>query len=173
MQKIVLVLGGARSGKSDYVLKAASFLNGKKAFLATAESLDNEMQVRIEKHKTERGKHWDTFEEPLHIASLLMKIKGDYDMILVDCLTLWLSNIVHANLDVEKEIEGLLSVLLSPSPSAIYLVSNEVGLGIVPETPLGREYRDHLGRLNRAVAETATDVVFMVAGIPIKIKSER
>jgi adenosylcobinamide kinase / adenosylcobinamide-phosphate guanylyltransferase len=173
MQKIVLVLGGARSGKSDYVLKAASSLNGKKAFLATAEPLDNEMQARIEKHKTERGKHWDTFEEPLHITSLLMKIKGDYDTILIDCLTLWLSNIVHANLDVEKEIEGLLSVLLSPSPAVIYMVSNEVGLGLVPETPLGREYRDHLGRLNCAVAEAATDVVFMVAGIPLKVKGEK
>ncbi len=170
MSKIVLVLGGARSGKSRYALDETSRIKGNKAFIATAQALDNEMGIRIEKHKQERGKNWDTFEEPLHIAPTIERIKGTYDVILVDCLTLWVSNIMHAGLLMEKEQERLVSALYLTPPPLVYLISNEVGLGLVPESPLGRAYRDHLGRLNQGIAKIATDVVLMVAGIPTKIK---
>jgi len=173
MQKITIVLGGARSGKSYYALKEASQIKGKKAFIATAEALDEEMRARIAKHKKERGNNWDTYEEPLHIATLIDKIKGTYDVILIDCLTLWVSNIMHIDLDITEEIEKLVSVISSVSSESLYIVSNEVGLGLVPDSPLGRAYRDNLGRLNRKVAQAATDVIFMVAGIPLKVKGDR
>jgi adenosylcobinamide kinase / adenosylcobinamide-phosphate guanylyltransferase len=170
MQKIVIILGGARSGKSYYALTEASYIKGKKAFIATAEGLDNEMQLRIENHKKERGRDWDTFEEPLHIAALINRIKGEYDVILIDCLTLWVSNIMHAGFDIVEEAGKLISAISAGSPAPLYIISNEVGLGLVPESPLGRAYRDNLGHVNRHVAQAASDVIFMVAGIPLKIK---
>lgn len=100
MQKITIVLGGARSGKSYYALTEASQIKGKKAFIATAEALDDEMHIRIENHKKERGSDWDTYEEPLHIAPIIDRIKGRYNVILLDCLTLWVSNIMHAQEDI-------------------------------------------------------------------------
>ena len=172
MSKIVLVLGGARSGKSGYALEQASGAQGRKAFIATAEALDDEIRLRIENHKQERGKEWDTFEEPLHIASVIESIKGKYDVALVDCLTLWVSNIMHAGLSLDEEINKLVSSISVSPPALLYIISNEVGLGLVPDSPLGRLYRDHLGRLNQKIARLATDVVFMVAGIPAKIKGE-
>ncbi|OPY72931.1 MAG: Bifunctional adenosylcobalamin biosynthesis protein CobP [Syntrophorhabdus sp. PtaU1.Bin058] len=170
MQKVVLVLGGARSGKSTYALNEASAINGKKAFIATAEILDDEMRVRVENHKHERGKDWDTYEEPLGIASVIEKIRDGYDVIIIDCLTLWVSNIMHAGSDVSVEIKRLVSVISVNHSSTIYIISNEVGLGLVPDIPIGREYRDILGRLNQEIASAATDVIFMVAGIPLIIK---
>jgi adenosylcobinamide kinase / adenosylcobinamide-phosphate guanylyltransferase len=171
MQKIVIVLGGARSGKSYYALAEASLIKGKKAFIATAEPLDDEMYIRIENHKKERGNDWDTYEEPLQIAPLISRIKGKYDAILIDCLTLWVSNIMHAGFDIAEETGKLVSAISTSSPAPIYIISNEVGLGLVPESPLGRSYRDNLGHVNRQVAQAASDVIFMVAGIPLKIKS--
>jgi len=171
MQKITIVLGGARSGKSYYALTEASRIKGKKAFVATAEALDDEMHIRIENHKKERGSDWDTYEEPLHIAPLIERIKGKYDVILLDCLTLWVSNIMHAGFDIAVETEKLISSISITPPAPLYIISNEVGLGLVPESPLGREYRDNLGHVNRLVAQAATDVIFMVAGIPLKVKA--
>lgn len=173
MQKIVLVLGGARSGKSYYALAEASQIKGKKAFIATAEALDDEMHIRIENHKKERGSDWDTYEEPLHIAPIINRVKGEYEVILLDCLTLWVSNIMHAGLDIADETGKLLSAISDYSPAPLYIISNEVGLGLVPESPLGREYRDNLGQINRQIAEAATDVIFMVAGIPLKVKEDK
>jgi adenosylcobinamide kinase / adenosylcobinamide-phosphate guanylyltransferase len=170
MQNIVIVLGGARSGKSYYALTEASRINGKKAFIATAEALDNEMLLRIENHKKERGNDWDTYEEPLHISPLIERIKGKYDVILIDCLTLWVSNIMHAGFDITEETGKLVSAVLTRPPTPLYIISNEVGLGLVPESPLGRAYRDNLGHVNRQVAQAASDVIFMVAGIPLKVK---
>jgi adenosylcobinamide kinase/adenosylcobinamide-phosphate guanylyltransferase len=172
LQKIVFILGGSRSGKSTYALEQASTVSGEKAFIATAEILDEEMRVRIQKHKKERGKDWDTYEEPLYIASLIESLKNRYDVVLIDCLTLWLSNIMHAGLDVEDEVKRFASTISDNCPALLYIVSNEVGLGIVPESPLGRKYRDNLGFLNRRTASVATDVYFMVAGIPLKVKGE-
>ncbi len=171
MQKITIVLGGARSGKSYYALAEASQIKGKKAFIATAEALDDEMHIRIENHKKERGSDWDTYEEPLHIAPIIDRIKGAYNVILIDCLTLWVSNIMHAGFDIAEETEKLVSAISIAHPAPLYIISNEVGLGLVPESPLGRAYRDNLGHVNRQVAQAATDVIFMVAGIPLKVKS--
>lgn len=170
MQKIVLVLGGARSGKSTFALKEASLSNNKKAFVATAECLDDEMRIRIEKHKLERGNDWTTYEEPLYISELIKNIGKTYDVVLIDCITIWLSNIMHAGLNVQNETERFISAITNSSPALLYIVSNEVGLGIVPESPLARAYRDNLGFLNQRVANIADEVYLMVAGIPLKVK---
>ncbi|OPX94551.1 MAG: Bifunctional adenosylcobalamin biosynthesis protein CobP [Syntrophorhabdus sp. PtaB.Bin006] len=172
MRKIILIVGGARSGKSTFALKEGSAVKGAKAFVATAEILDEEMRARIENHKRQRGKEWNTHEEPLHLGALVEKIGDKYDVILIDCLTLWMSNIMHADLDVEGEIKRLLSAITSQTSTDIYLVSNEVGMGLVPDSPLGRAYRDNLGHLNQEIARVATDVYFMVAGMVLKIKGE-
>lgn len=173
MQQIIFILGGSRSGKSTFALKEASVISGKKAFIATAECLDEEMRIRIEKHRQERSKDWATHEEPLYIAQLMEKIRGKYDVVLIDCLTLWLSNIMHAELDTEDEVKKLTLAISGNCPPLLYIVSNEVGLGIVPEYPMGREYRDKLGFLNQEIARIAGNVYFMVAGIPLIVKGER
>ena len=173
MHKIVFILGGSRSGKSTFALKETSAVSGKKAFIATAEMLDEEMRMRIEKHRQERSKDWVTHEEPLYIAQLMKKIRGKYDIVLIDCLTLWLSNIMHAGLDTEDEVKRLTLEISGNCPPLLYIVSNEVGLGIVPESPQTRAYRDNLGFLNQQIARAADDVYFMVAGIPLKVKGER
>jgi adenosylcobinamide kinase / adenosylcobinamide-phosphate guanylyltransferase len=170
MQKTVFILGGSRSGKSDFALKEASALPGEKAFIATAEALDKEMRLRIEKHRKERGRQWVTHEEPLRISGLIKDIGNKYKVLLVDCLTLWLSNIMHAGYDVRSEIKDLTATIGEDRAASLYIISNEVGLGLVPDSPLGREYRDNLGILNQEVAKVATDVYFMAAGIPLKLK---
>jgi adenosylcobinamide kinase/adenosylcobinamide-phosphate guanylyltransferase len=170
-REIVFITGGARSGKSAYALKEASRISGKKAYIATAEALDEEMQQRIENHKRRRGDEWITFEEPLKIAEVIKEIEGKYSVIIIDCLTLWLSNIIHGNFDIIYEIENLISTLCVTSHvSHIYIVSNEVGMGIVPDNELARKFRDMAGILNRKIAETADEVYVVLAGIPLKIK---
>jgi adenosylcobinamide kinase / adenosylcobinamide-phosphate guanylyltransferase len=173
VRKIVFVLGGARSGKSTFALQEASAAEGRKAFIATAEALDGEMRLRIDNHRKERGKAWATLEEPLFVARLMNNIKDLYDVILIDCLTLWVSNIMHAGFDINETIDTFIDIISQDSPALLYLVSNEVGMGIVPESGLARAYRDNLGYVNRRVAKTATDVFFMAAGIPLKIKGSK
>lgn len=171
MRKRILILGGARSGKSSFALCEASSAEGRKAFIATAEALDDEMKIRIAKHRRERDSNWQTLEEPLEISSIIRKISGEYDLILIDCLTLWVSNIMVNDMPFYAYADELFRVIMDDtSPALLYLVSNEVGLGLVPETPLGRQYRDNLGYLNARIAAAATDVYFMAAGIPMKIK---
>lgn len=170
MQKITFVLGGARSGKSTFALRGASEIQGKKAFIATAEGLDGEMTVRINNHRKERGNDWTTFEEPRFVSRLLLDLRGRYDVILIDCLTLWISNIMHAGFEVDKAVNEFVGTISQESPTLLYIVSNEVGMGIVPDSELARIYRDNLGYTNRRVAEAATDVYFMAAGIPLKMK---
>ena len=170
MSKRVLILGGARSGKSSYALARASAIDGKKAFVATAEALDDEMSARIARHKTERAPDWNTFEEPLELPDLISRIALEHDVILIDCLTLWVSNIMMRPLAFDSYENRLLKALSNEATSDLFIVSNEVGLGLVPDTPVGRQYRDNLGRLNAGVAALATDVYFMAAGIPMKIK---
>jgi len=169
MKKIVFITGGARSGKSSFALKETSGIPGRKAYIATAEALDEEMRHRIEDHRKQRGKAWDTFEEPLMIAECINNIGDGYGAVVLDCLTLWLSNIMHATLDIGAEIEGLIAALLSHHIS-IFIVSNEVGMGIVPENEMAREFRDMAGTLNQRVAVVADEVYLVVAGIPLKIK---
>jgi len=169
--KVIFVTGGAKSGKSSFALNEAVKHEGKKAFIATAEALDEEMENRIEKHKVQRGEGWDTYEEPLRIAETIARLAGRYSVIVLDCLTLWLSNAMHRGVDIELEIESFLSILRhKKQDSHIYIVSNEVGTGIVPENKLAREFRDLAGTMNQKVAGVSDEVFMIVAGIPVKIK---
>lgn len=165
----VFVLGGARSGKSGFALKTASGLPGRKVYLATAEAYDGEMRERIRRHREERSDDWDTIEEPVNLADLLAEIRDRYDVILVDCLTLWLSNLMLGNHDAEAETEKLLRVF-QDTQAAVFVVSNEVGLGIVPENELARAFRDRAGTLNQKIAAAADQVYLVAAGIPMKMK---
>ncbi len=170
--KIYFITGGARSGKSAFAEKLASELAGKRAYLATAQALDPEMAARIEKHRKDRGIAWDTYEEPLAVAELLKKLSGRYDVVLLDCLTLWLSNVMaHSDGDdvVSSRSDELVAAIKEFNGVCI-IVSNEVGLGIVPDNPLARKFRDFAGMLNQRAALTADDVYFTAAGIPVKIK---
>jgi len=176
--KIIFITGGARSGKSSFALKAGSGVKGPKAYIATAEALDDEMRERIEKHKVDRGDDWDTFEVPMQIADTLSEIKEKYGVVLVDCLTLWLLNIMHQKQNTEDEIIKLVDELLNFKnlshatylASQLFIVSNEVGMGIVPDNPLAREFRDLAGSLNQKIAALADEVYLVAAGIPIQIK---
>ena len=173
MCRIILVLGGARSGKSAFALMKASALPGTRAFIATAEALDDEMRTRVAAHRRERGNDWETFEEPVEIASLIGGAAAGRDVVIVDCLTLWVSNLMMRSLPFHPHVERLLSALSCRQTGVLYVVSNEVGLGLIPDNPLGREYRDNIGYLNAQVASVATDVYFLAAGIPMKIKETR
>jgi adenosylcobinamide kinase / adenosylcobinamide-phosphate guanylyltransferase len=165
---MTLVLGGARSGKSAYAETVVTALPPPWLYCATAEALDAEMRERIAHHQKRRGDGWRTVEAPLAIAPVLEAADGP---LLVDCLTLWLTNIMLAGRDAEAETLKLLSAAKA-CRAPIAFVSNEVGLGIVPDNALAREFRDRAGRLNQAVAGIASRVVFMAAGLPMVLKDE-
>jgi adenosylcobinamide kinase/adenosylcobinamide-phosphate guanylyltransferase len=171
-KKIYFITGGARSGKSAFAEKMATDLAGSRAYLATAQALDPEMAAKIEKHRKDRDATWDTYEEPLAVAELLNKLSSRYQVVLVDCLTLWLSNVMaHAAGDdtVAAQSHELVAAVRNFGGSCI-VVSNEVGLGIVPDNPLARKFRDFAGALNQKMAQAADEAYFMAAGIPVKIK---
>lgn len=171
MHKITLVTGGARSGKSGYALSLVDPAAAN-IFIATAEAIDNEMQQRIDHHQKERGDRFLTVEAPVYLADAILGVKSETRLLIVDCLTVWLGNLLvkdeSAGL-LEAETEALLGVLKSP-PCRMILVTNEVGMGIVPMNEMARDFRDRAGRLNQNVAELATEVVLMVSGIPMTIK---
>jgi len=147
-------------------------MTGKRAYIATALALDAEMAARIRHHRERRGASWDTYEEPLAIAELLVRLSGSYQLALLDCLTLWLSNVMaHTDGDaaVSSRCDELVAAIERFEGSCI-VVSNEVGLGIVPDNPLARKFRDFAGILNQKMAQAADNVYFMTAGIPMKIK---
>ena len=172
MAKIIFILGGARSGKSTYALELTKKYKKKVAFIATCQALDKEMTQRIKFHKKARPRDWQTFEEPYKVSGLLNKIGAKFDVILIDCLTLLVSNLILKGLKVDaitQEINNILSALNKIEGKAI-IVSNEVGLGIVPNTKLGRSFRDVAGKINQAVAQESDEVFFMVSGIPWRIK---
>ena len=233
--EIIFIIGGARSGKSSFALNEASNIKGQKAYIATAEALDDEMRERIEKHKKARGNDWNTYEEPVKISDVLSDIKNKYSIIVIDCLTIWLSNILHraqntpnscamgqaehheklpknyvsgqvrngagrtqttkartqstefSSQIIEDNIKQFIDVLkdflvcsLGSGPAcpvgrfcSLFVVSNEVGMGIVPDNELAREFRDWAGFLNQKVAETADEVYLVTAGIPVKIKNKK
>lgn len=165
-----LVLGGARSGKSAYAEGLVRASGLARLYLATATAGDAEMSARIARHRADRAQDgWRTIEEPLSLADALAAEASVGAAILVDCLTLWLSNLMLAEADLEAATAGLLAALRR-SPGPIVLVSNEVGLGLVPETALGRRFRDAQGRLNQAVAAAVPQVVFVAAGLPLRLK---
>ncbi|TVR98659.1 MAG: bifunctional adenosylcobinamide kinase/adenosylcobinamide-phosphate guanylyltransferase [Rhodospirillales bacterium] len=165
---VTLILGGARSGKSAYA-EAMVCAAGPGLYLATAEAGDAEMADRIRHHRARRGACWTTVEEPLDLVTALGRLAAPDRTILVDCLTLWLSNLMAAERDVALETRRL-QAALADLPGPVVLVSNEVGLGLVPTTPLGRLFRDAAGRLNQAVAGIAQRVVFIAAGLPLILK---
>jgi adenosylcobinamide kinase/adenosylcobinamide-phosphate guanylyltransferase len=164
-----LVLGGARSGKSRFAEARLVDAHLPKLYLATATAGDCEMHERIAHHRARRGADWRVVEEPLDLVETLEQHATRDTAVLVDCLTLWLSNLMHAGRDPQREAERLVD-WLSLAPGPIVLVSNEVGLGLVPETPLGRSFRDAQGRLNQLVAAAVAEVVFVAAGLPLWLK---
>src|SRR6185312_460969 len=165
---IILITGGARSGKSTRAETRARAFAGRPVYVATAEALDAEMHERIAKHRLRRGNEWLERETPLEVAAALLETDGGGAR-LVDCLTLWLSNLIHAERDWEKEATLLLEAL-SRQRSPVVLVTNEVGLGIVPDNALARRFRDAAGILNQMVAQAADEVEFVVAGLPMRMK---
>jgi len=169
MARLTLVLGGARSGKSRYAESLIAALPPPWIYLATAEVGDTEMAERIAAHRNRRGAGWRTFEEPNDVASILAADEGT---ILVDCLTLWLSNRMLAGADMDAEIAGL-EIALDARVGPAVLVSNEVGFGIVPDNALARRFRDLQGRLNQRLAARADRVVLVVAGLPVVVKETK
>ena len=168
-KSITLILGGARSGKSRLGEALVTALPPPWTYIATAEPLDDEMRARIAAHRASRLPGWRTVEASLRLAEALAREALAGRPILIDCLTLWLSNHLLAGHDIEAEIERLASAIAA-TPVPLTIVSNEVGMGVVPETLLGRAFRDHQGRLNAQVAAIATRVVFMAAGLPLVLK---
>ena len=173
-KRMIFITGGCRSGKSRYALDYANRHFSKKLFLATSEALDEEMAQRIENHKKVRGPEWQTIEEPVEIVNKIKEHGGDGKIILIDCLTLWLYNLLMRWGDDSKilnETDKLINVI-KQNPASFILVSNEVGLGIVPADPLSRRYRDLLGTMNQRIAEALNTVIFMVSGIPLFLKGK-
>ncbi|PSH69813.1 bifunctional adenosylcobinamide kinase/adenosylcobinamide-phosphate guanylyltransferase [Phyllobacterium brassicacearum] len=166
---VTFILGGARSGKSSFAEGLIEASSMDAVFLATGRAWDNEMSERIELHKARRGPNWTTIEEPLDLVGALEKVCTANSAILVDCLTLWLTNLMMGERDIEEETATFVTAI-SHLKGAVVLVSNEVGLGIVPENRMARAFRDHAGRLHQAVAQAATTVYFVAAGLPLKMK---
>jgi adenosylcobinamide kinase / adenosylcobinamide-phosphate guanylyltransferase len=170
-EHFTLVLGGARSGKSDHALKLAMAAPAPWVFVATAEPLDEEMQERIRRHKEIRGEGWVTLEAPIDLAGAIEQAPVDTPMV-IDCFTLWLSNLMLGECNIEHEV-GRFDEALGARNAVTIAVANEVGLGIIPETPIGRAFRDQAGALNRHLAATAGKVILMVAGLPLTIKPKQ
>ncbi len=174
MSFLIFITGGARSGKSKLALQLAERTGGKVAFIATAQAGDDEMAERILIHKKSRPKEWTTIEEPIDIPSAISKV-ADHDVAIIDCLTLLLSNLMleDKSLDETGRTLGKMEDLVKASRSfkgTVIVVSNEVGMGIVPENELARKFRDLAGRANQIIADAADEVYLCVSGIPVKLK---
>ena len=165
---VVLITGGARSGKSRHAEARVRSLPGRPVYIATAEALDDEMAARIAQHRARRGDEWTDREVPLDLSQALIETDGGGAR-LVDCLTLWLSNLLHAECDWLAAVAGLADTLKNQR-GPVVLVTNEVGLGIVPDNALARAYRDAAGVMNQTIADVADEVEFVVAGLPMKLK---
>jgi adenosylcobinamide kinase/adenosylcobinamide-phosphate guanylyltransferase len=165
-----LVLGGARSGKSAYAQNAAenAAIAERPVLIATGQAFDEEMAQRIARHQADRGESWTTVEAHLDLADAIDALPAG-GVAVVDCLTLWLSNLILAGRDVEASATRLVEAVRS-STAQLWLVTNEVGLGVVPETPLGRRFRDEAGRLHQRLAQTVDEVYFVAAGLPLRMK---
>jgi adenosylcobinamide kinase/adenosylcobinamide-phosphate guanylyltransferase len=164
-----LILGGARSGKTALALSEAAKSGLECVYIATGAAGDAEMAARIANHRAERGPLWQTIEEPVDLAGVLVAQSRPDRALLVDCLTLWLSNIILAEMEVSLMGEALAQAL-AVLPGSIFMVSNEVGLGIVPDNALARRFRDEQGRLNQRIASLCDRVVFVAAGLPLVLK---
>lgn len=182
---IILCSGGARSGKSEFAEQLALSLKGRKAYVATGQAFDDEMKDRIKKHQLRRGKEWITFEIPLHLHKNWEQIKNVSDVILIDCLTMFTSNHVFAHGDINtqedfnriesiilEELRLLLEDINNSNDKTVIFVTNEIGLGIVPENKLARYFRDITGRVNREVASAANKMYLTISGVTIELKSQ-
>lgn len=182
---IILCSGGARSGKSEFAEQLALSLKGRKAYVATGQAFDDEMKDRIKKHQLRRGKEWITFEIPLHLHENWEQIKNVSDVILIDCLTMFTSNHVFAHGDINtqedanriesiilEELRLLLQEINNSNDKTVIFVTNEIGLGIVPENKLARYFRDITGRVNREVASAANKMYLTISGVTIELKSQ-
>lgn len=182
---IILCSGGARSGKSEFAEQLALSLKGRKAYVATGQAFDDEMKDRIKKHQLRRGKEWITFEIPLHLHENWEHIKNISDVVLIDCLTMFTSNHVFAHGDINtqedanriesiilKELRLLLQEINNSNDKTVIFVTNEIGLGIVPENKLARYFRDITGRVNREVASAANKMYLTISGVTIELKSQ-
>jgi adenosylcobinamide kinase / adenosylcobinamide-phosphate guanylyltransferase len=169
MTRSLLVLGGARSGKSRYGQQRAEALPGRHLFIATAEAWDDEMRERVAQHRADRSALWETLESPLELTDAIDAQRGENAVVLVDCLTLWATNLLLGKRDIDAATANLCSAI-ARFEGRIILVANEVGLGIVPENALARRFRDVAGQINQAVARTVDEVVFVAAGLPLKMK---
>jgi adenosylcobinamide kinase/adenosylcobinamide-phosphate guanylyltransferase len=177
MSKTIFITGGARSGKSRFAEQSAAGYGAPLCYLATAQSLDDEMGRRIRTHRQRRGAGWQTVEEPLHLAQALEASDGRFNAILVDCLTLWLSNLLlldeapgeETEARVMAEVQRLATVLRGMT-SPVIIVSNEVGMGIVPENRLARIFRDLAGQANQIIAAAADEAWLVASGIPLRLK---
>ena len=165
-----LVLGGARSGKSRYSEELGRAHGGERIYIATAEAGDEEMRLRIGQHRERRGAAWRTIEEPVRLTEVLERECGTKRFVLVDCLTLWISNLMHRGEAVGPAVQRLREVV-PQLQGMLVLVSNEVGLGIVPDNELARRFRDEAGYANQQMAEVCEEVVFMIAGLPLRLKA--
>ncbi len=165
----LFVLGGARSGKSRYAQQRAEALAGRHLFIATAEAWDAEMAERIARHRADRDARWETVDAPRDLAAALDAASGTGAVALVDCLTLWASNLLLADADMEQATDGLCAAI-ARFDGRLILVANETGLGIVPDNALARRFRDAAGRINQAVAAVADEVMLVVAGLPMRVK---
>jgi adenosylcobinamide kinase/adenosylcobinamide-phosphate guanylyltransferase len=171
MAKIILITGGAKSGKSSRALEICEAYE-KKAFVATAEYIDGEMTDRIQRHQAERGPEWTTIEEPLDLPGAIAKAAAAHEVVLVDCLTVWLGNLMHYRKEkekIEEAIGGMLEFLQKP-PIDMVLVTNELGCGIIPADFETRRYRDLLGILNQKIAKAADRVELVTCGLTMTLK---
>ncbi|MCY1671959.1 bifunctional adenosylcobinamide kinase/adenosylcobinamide-phosphate guanylyltransferase [Novosphingobium sp. SL115] len=166
----LLILGGARSGKSRYGQQRVEGFDGSLAYIATAQAFDCEMADRIARHRADRGSRWTTLEAPLDLSGAIAEASQRFSAILVDCLTLWLSNQMLTDRDMAEACDGLIRAIGACSVP-VALIANEVGLGIVPDNALARRFRDEAGWLNQKLAEVASEVVFVAAGLPLTLKA--
>jgi adenosylcobinamide kinase/adenosylcobinamide-phosphate guanylyltransferase len=165
---VTLVLGGVRSGKSHYAQQLGERA-ARVVFVATAQPYDDEMRLKIDRHRSSRPKHWQTVEEPRSLAEAIAHHGPHCDLMIIDCLTLFAANLLDAQGENQSSIDALCHALESP-PCSVVLVSNEVGSGVVPEYPSGRRFRDLLGEMNQSVARVASNVLLLVAGLPLVLK---
>ena len=172
MTRHALVLGGARSGKTAFAESLAMRSGSKPVYLATAEALDAEMRERVASHQRGRGERFATIEEPIALSDALLMAAREHDVILVDCLTLWITNLLIANQDVAMAVSELGATLVQLKTARVIMVSNEVGLGIVPDNAMARTFRDLAGSAHQRLAEVCDDVYFVIAGLPMTLKGE-
>lgn len=167
--RIIFVLGGARSGKSSYAEGLVEASRLKPIYLATGRAFDSEMEKRIDIHRARRPGGWQTIEEPLALVAALARYSSPDCFVLVDCLTLWLTNLMLEDRDLKSELAALIDFLPQLKGPVVF-VSNEVGLGIVPDNQMARNFRDHAGLLHQDIASCSDEVYFMAAGLPLKMK---